>query len=193
MKKLVYLLAPFLLVACGGEDTQSDEQDNDQTAVEDTVYYPDSTEWDVGPDTLENEVFLEEMPSKWIMLSDETEDGENLVINKWCDAETPFFEFQAEKGDEYKIMLAYGQDGEICDVLFFEAYEEEQELMKVISGEMRFRGEFDDFDRVVDFVWNTETMVAHFEGVGMQSPWFVAEKDMNNFDVIEEDCEGYWE
>ena len=192
MKNLLYLFAAILLVACSGEEPADDDNNDDQTNVEDTLTYPDSM-WVEEVDTNEVEFFIEDMPSKWVMLSDPEENGENLVINSWCDAETPFFEFEADKGESYNVLLAYGQDGEICELMYFEAFEKEEELMQVVSGELRFKAEYDDIERVVDFWWNKDEKVAHFEGMGMQSSWFVPEEDMNNYEIIEEDCEGLWE
>jgi hypothetical protein len=188
------LLTPLLLLffSCGNEEI-NDEYPADKTNLNDVLTdIPDSL-YPEMVDTLENEFFLDNLPSKWIMLTDDTGTGEPLVIYNWCEAETPFIEFEAQKGDEWKLFLAYGQDGEICEINFFEAFEEEQELMQVVSGTFRFMAEYDESTRFVDFWWNKDTKIGHFDGIGMQSVWFVPEEDKDNYESIDEDCEGLWD
>lgn len=195
MRYLSLLSVIIFLVGCGGEEeSTSQENDNgesniDTTAVEETLVEG----WGEEPDTNEVEVFIEDIPHSWILLSDEDGDGEDLIINKWCEAETQNFSLESGKGEEWEIYLGYGHEGETCSITFFEAFENEDEGDRVISGTFRFKASYDESVRFVDFWWNEDDKIGNFNGLGMGSEWFVPEEHKGQYTLVEEDCEGLWE
>jgi hypothetical protein len=136
------------------------------------------------------EMFIEDFPKKWIGL---TEEGEDLVIYNYCEAETQFFELTAEKGDSWNIYLAYGQDGDICEIENFSAMQEEQELMQVVNGSFEYRISPQEGLRLVSFSWNKDEKYGHFSGIGLMSEYFVPAEDASHYEMIDEDCEGLWQ
>ena len=194
MKRLIPLSLLVFLFSCGGteESAENENSNADSTQVVEDIDYTDSL-WIEEKDSNEVDVFIEDLPSSWIMLTDEEKDGENLIIYKWCEAETQNFSFEADKGENWKIYLAYGQDGEVCEIAFFEATEREEEGMQVVNGTLEFKAAYDESMRFVTFWYNKEKKLGHFEGMGMGSEWFVPKEFKDNYKTIEEDCEGLWE
>lgn len=189
--RVQYLIALSLFfVACGGdsETEETTEQSNDQTTeevVDSTLFEEEATE--------EVEVFLEDMPSNWIMLTDVGEEEEELVIYNYCEAETQGFQLSPGKGDYWTMWIAYGQDGEECEITFFEAFEYDEGGETVVRGEIRYNSQGDESIRFIDFWWNKSFQLANFEGTGLSSSYFVAEEDQDVYESVDEDCEGLWE
>ena len=193
MRNISLLSIAVMLLSCSGGADNNTVEENDSSSTEVITELEDTlaTGWGEEPDTNGVEVFLEELPNKWILLSDEDGDGKDLVINEWCEAETQHFSFEPGKGEAWQIYLGYGQDGEICDVTFFEAYQNEE--TDIVSGTFRFKAAYDQSVRFVDFWWNESDFIGNFDGLGMASVWFVPEKSKDKYPTIKEDCEGLWE
>ena len=121
MRVQYLIILSLLFFACGGSEAEESDQstENEQTETE-----IDSTLIDVGTDEeSEVEVFLEDMPSNWIMLTDIGESEEELVIYNYCEAETQGFQLEPGKGDYWTMWIAYGQDGEECEIEIFDVWD----------------------------------------------------------------------
>lgn len=188
-------LGSLLFVQCNSADQGSSDSE-----YESNIEQPESTQVNDSLDQFTEfedqnpqPFFLEKMPATWIMLTDINGNGEGMVIQHYCEAETQMISFSAEKGDVWYISLAYGQDGEICEISNFEAESKEMELMQIVEGGFQFKGAYKEETSIVKFIWNQDEMYGRFEGLGMRSMYFVPEEDKSNYTEIFEDCEGLWD
>ena len=186
--KTIACLCVFAFFSCGNQPEGSSQKD--ETEVQDSLTEESLV---VEKKQAPVEVFLEDFPKKWVGLSEEEGNYENLVIYNYCEAETQFFELTADKGDSWNIYIAYGQDGDICEVENFKATQEEQKLMQIVNGSFEYRISPEEGLRVVSFSWNKDEKFAHFSGIGLISEYFVPEEDKSSYEMIDEDCDGLWE
>lgn len=191
-----YLSVFFLAFAsCGGEPGTVTETSSDLVDSQDIVEDSSNTEIEspdediVGP----TEFFIENLPSKWYMLTDSTGTGEPLIIQHYCDAETENISFEAQKGDDWNIYLGYGQDGDIGEVRDFKAVQEEMELYQVVNGSFWYQSMYAEEWKEVTFMWNMDLEFAFFEGLGFSSIYFTAEETRGSYVEVDENCDDFWE
>lgn len=192
MKYLIYLVPFTVLFSCAGTPQEEEKTKDKETLIETPVNDTDSLLVE-DLDVAENEIALEDFPHEWIMLTDAEGGGENKVIYKSCAAETQNFSFTPQKGESWQIYLAYGQDGEVCDVAAFDAVAVETDGVQMVDGTFEFKGAYDESMRFVRFSWNKDEKIGHFDGMGMSSEWFVPASDAHHYETVKEDCEGLWE
>ncbi|MCB9223706.1 MAG: hypothetical protein R2780_03975 [Crocinitomicaceae bacterium] len=192
MKYLGFIL--FLaLISCKGnaeEDTQTENQ-----SIQEELSVVDQNVEEVEDIPAEPIPFyIDDFPKKWIQLNDEYSESENRIIYHYCEAETPYISFVAEKGESYTLNVGYGQDGWVGSMENFEAEQIEEELATVVVGSFDvYSGMGDSQKKEVNFVWNKDEMFCEFHGLDFSYPFFVSEKNRSHYEEVSEDCEGLWE
>ena len=89
MKRILFILVASIIVSCSSETTKETQEviNNDSTTTE--LEEPVTSD-EIAPNEAvqENPLTIEDFPKKWYMLDPREEGSEELVINKWCGAET---------------------------------------------------------------------------------------------------------
>lgn len=195
MRAFYFTAILIFLSSCGSEAESSTESSSDsettQLTIEDTLATDliEPEQNSSGP----TEFFIEDLPSKWLMLTDSTGTGEPLIIQHYCDAETENILFEAEKGDDWNVYLGFGQDGDVGDVRDFEAVQEEMELYQVVNGSFWFQSMYAEEWKEVTFMWNMDLEFAFFEGFGFSSSYFTSEETRGSYVEVDENCDDFWE
>lgn len=209
MRYSIYIaLISFTIFSCSG--------DNESDTTEEINQEEDVTSMDIPPEAIDEEIEVNEendpdleedfnpdgdaepfpidkFPSDWIMLTDKNGDGEEMFIYNYCEAERPSFQIIPEKGENWTLFCAFGQDGDMFELQNFKAYQSERELFQVVEGSFDLIPVYGDKERHVMFWWNRDMAFGHFEGMSFGSNWFVPEEDIDNYEQVDEDCEGLWD
>lgn len=120
MKKTGFILLTCLLAgACTESDKSISNTDSisvDSVSVKDTSVRTDTTSQSMISPEVSAISTIENLPADWVMLTD---NGGQLVIQNYCDAENPSVSITHQDGD-YKISRGMGQMGELYKVISFQ-------------------------------------------------------------------------
>jgi hypothetical protein len=121
MKKTGFIfLTCFLAVACTESDKSISNTDSipvDSASVKvDTSAHTDTTSQSIISQEVSAISTIGNLPADWVML---TNNGGQLVIQNYCDAENPSVSITQDSG-EYKISRGMGQMGELYKVISFQ-------------------------------------------------------------------------
>ena len=184
MKKnriIIMLFLSTVMLSCGSPEETDDTSESVFKVTSDSIVEEDIHVEEDFQELTSNEVFLEELPSKWLKLTSLTDIVDTVsdewVIYHWCYAELPQIWIEAGKGDEWVLTALYGQDSEQWYINNFQATE--QEPISSNFGEKRS----------VEFWWNKDIYFASFSGVYEQETFFVAEADRGMYTEIDEECD----
>ena len=189
MKRIALAVACLILISCG-EEPETDEIVNvppqDTVSIENTEP-KDTSQAAQELAVQENALTIEDFPNKWFKL---TEQNQDYVIYKYCEAETQQLWIEKEDNIWYVTVL-YGQDSQRYKVIEFDAYEEERENFQVMYGSFILENpDYPDMDvEMYDYLWNKDLMFCTFSGFFQDETMMVSAKNKSNYELVKEDCD----
>ncbi len=180
MKQLPYLVATFLLIACGG--TEHPPTVDDITITDTLTTDTAVMEAPVIEEVKEQILTLSDFPNQWVMLTP-TDSGQ--VIFNPCDAENPQLQFLEEDGYMY-LHEILGQEAEGYTV---------EEAVQTSTGEMRFSvtSTLSGAHQTIVFNYtNKDQLVGRWSGISHSEYEFVAATNIKTFHAIDQPCKECW-
>ncbi len=189
-KHWFYLL--LFCVSCSNESSNlslEEQEDVDTTSMQDVS--------DAGVQTNseleELKAFqIEDMPDKWIALTDISNGEGEFAIEKYCDAGTPELMFYKNDSD-WEFSCSWGQDGDSWKIDHFEGQVTDNFGSELIKGYFILKNQLVFPSDTITFSWQTENKMCQFADLSMSSEYFVSEKNSSFYSVKEEDCDDFFE
>lgn len=139
-------------------------------------------------------ITLDDLPQRWVLILEDKHMGDGFYIERWCDIGATNFQFQVNNEDSCTIYFHYGGDDEFRSMYNFKAWEVVDDEEKLIKGTFQY----DPIDtwkskREVNFWWDEEKRLAHFEGLLFSRAYFAPWEDKEKYKTIEDCNGGNWE
>ena len=127
----------------------------------------------------ENPLTIESFPKNWFKLD---ELNQEYVINQYCEAETQQIQILKE-GEDWFVLVIYGQDSQKYKIIEFDAYEETRENFEIIYGSFVLENpDYPDMDvELYDYMWNKDLMFCNFEGFFQEKTMMVSDINKDNY------------
>ena len=192
-KALFLILLTFFILCCDGPEEKTGFEINvpeEKEIDEETVMI----EEEPFEETASDGVLIEDLPSNWIMLSENTEiteaeTDEGYSIYKMCFSEQQALWIESEKGDDWIATILYGQESEDFFLTNFEATVSEKELYMVVDGTFTLTSVYDNRVKEIVFWWNKDISFACFEGLYEKTVFYVPEENKDEYELVTEICE----
>lgn len=188
-KHRFYIL--LFCVSCTNESSNFPDQGQDDT---DTTSMQDVSDEGVQTNSELEELKafqIEDMPDKWIALTDISNGEGEFAIEKYCDAGTPELRFyQNEK--YWNFSCSWGQDDDSWQIEHFEGQVTDNFGSELIKGYFVLKNQLAFPSDTINFSWQTGNKMCQFTDLSMSSEYFVSEKNSSFYSIKEEDCDDFF-
>ena len=182
IKHIIYISIIFL-TSCRAEESKVVDKDVARL-VKETESFNDTMNTVETPKNgnkdLTRNFTLKEMPTIWILLSEE--DGSLVIIDSW-DSQGEQIEFEKGKGNDWSMNISYPQDTESGIISEFNATITESEI-SIVTGSFVFTSIYDNTPRKITFKWNQMARLCEFTNIGLGSEHFTPEGSEDFFETI---------
>ena len=187
MKHFVPLFLILILFSCSNNNHEENEiLDTIDTTTTQKISAKDTIE-EPNLAVQENPLSIENFPKIWLKLD---ELNQEYIINQYCEAETRQLRILNE-GEDWFVLVLYGQDSQRYKIIEFDAYEETRENFEIMYGSFVLENpDYADMDvELYDYMWNKDLMFCNFEGFFNEKTMMVSEKNKGNYETVKENCD----